>query len=70
MNPCVVTVGPGASVMTAVRLMRDHKISRVVVVDHQQRLLGMLTCYDIYRMMIAISEDEQARTESLMAALA
>ncbi|MCZ9340004.1 CBS domain-containing protein [Streptomyces sp. TRM76130] len=46
MTPGVVAVRPGASLVEAARLMRDHGIGGVVVADGQ-RVVGMLTARDI-----------------------
>ncbi|MBT2414628.1 CBS domain-containing protein [Streptomyces sp. ISL-12] len=46
MTPGVVALRPGASLVEAARLMRDHGIGDVVVADGQ-RVVGMLTARDI-----------------------
>jgi CBS domain-containing protein len=45
----VVTVSPEASIFEAVRLMLQHKISGLPVVEHTGRLVGMVTEADFLR---------------------
>ena len=43
----VITVGPETSMMKASKLMREHKISRIPVVDDSGRLLGIVSDRDL-----------------------
>jgi acetoin utilization protein AcuB len=43
----VITVGPETSMMKASKLMREHKISRIPVVDDSFRLLGIVSDRDL-----------------------
>lgn len=56
MSHRVITISPEASMSDAARLMMEHKISGLPVVDGQQ-LLGMLTESDIFRVLIATQTD-------------
>jgi CBS domain-containing protein len=49
MNRPVVTVGPDANVVEIARLMRDHNISGLPVVDHEKRVLGIVSEGDLLR---------------------
>jgi CBS domain-containing protein len=49
MNRPVVTVGPDATVVEIARLMRDHDISGLPVVDHDRRVLGLVSEGDLLR---------------------
>jgi CBS domain-containing protein len=49
MTPEVVTVGPEASVAEIARLMLEHRISAVPVVDTAGRLLGIPSEGDLVR---------------------
>jgi arabinose-5-phosphate isomerase len=43
------TVRPGQLAVDAVRLMEDHRISQVLVVDEAGRLIGALNMHDLFR---------------------
>lgn len=43
----LITVKPGASVMTACKLMHQHRIEKVLVTDTNNQLVGMMTARDI-----------------------
>jgi arabinose-5-phosphate isomerase len=43
------TVGPAQLAVDAVRLMEEHRISQVLVVDLQGRLVGALNMHDLFR---------------------
>jgi acetoin utilization protein AcuB len=47
MTKDVITVGPETSMMKASKLMREHKISRLPVVDESNRLLGIVSDRDL-----------------------
>jgi CBS domain-containing protein len=55
-----VTVGPTTDVATAVELMTSLNIKSVPVVDHGDRVLGMLSRSDVVR-VLAQSDDELER---------
>jgi CBS domain-containing protein len=60
MSPHPVTVGPTTDVATAVELMTTLNIKSVPVVDHDDRVLGMLSRSDVVR-VLAQSDDELER---------
>ena len=47
------SLAPGASALEAARLMRDHDISSVVVVDEAGKLVGIVTERDMARRVVA-----------------
>jgi len=48
MTKPVHTVNPGTKLSTAVKMMRDHDVARLPVVDDENRLLGILFWKDIF----------------------
>jgi CBS domain-containing protein len=50
MTPTVVTVGPDAPLSEVARLMVDGRLHRVLVAD-QGRLLGIVTTFDLLRVL-------------------
>ena len=48
----VLTVHPDTPILDAAELMLDRKISGLPVVDAQNRLVGMITESDIFRMLV------------------
>ena len=58
MSSPVYTVGPDEHLKQVVRLMLDHKIGGVPVVDEQQHPLGLITESDIFRLMLEAWERE------------
>lgn len=48
MTKPVHTVTPETSVSTAVKMMRDHDVARLPVVDEKKRLLGILFWKDVF----------------------
>lgn len=63
-----ITIPPDATVLTAARLMRDHKISGLpVVIDG--RVVGVITESDLFRLLIA-DASEAASAEKHRAVLA
>jgi CBS domain-containing protein len=44
-----VTVGPDASIMQAARLMYDHRVKRLPVIDGEGRLVGIVSRCDLLR---------------------
>jgi arabinose-5-phosphate isomerase len=49
MSPRPRTVRPERLAVEAVRLMEDHRIGQVLVVDEAQRLVGALNLHDLFR---------------------
>ena len=47
MNPSVISLGPDASLKDACDLMAKESIHRVLVVDDKQKLVGLLTTFDV-----------------------
>ena len=58
MSSPVYTVGPDEHLKQVVRLMLDHKIGGVPVVDERQHPLGLITESDIFRLMLEAWEQE------------
>jgi CBS domain-containing protein len=52
METKVLTVKPDDSILDAARIMLEHKISGLPVVDDTRSVLGVITSSDIFRMMI------------------
>lgn len=52
MTPTVVTVGPDEPLVTAVRLMFEHRVNRLPVVDEARALLGVISRSDILRVFL------------------
>ncbi|HSS98315.1 MAG TPA: CBS domain-containing protein [Terriglobales bacterium] len=48
----VLTVHPDTSILDAAELMLDQKVSGLPVVDGQNRVVGMITESDIFRMLV------------------
>ena len=61
MNPCVVTVEPGATASLAARLISRHNVGSLPVCGSDRKLRGMVTDRDIVLRCIA-SEDDPAQT--------
>ena len=59
MTPNPVTIGPTESVAEAARLMRNHKIGGLPVIDNGQ-LVGIVTETDLLDFLIRMLEDEMA----------
>ncbi len=58
----VITVKPDDFIIDAAQLMLDHKISGLPVVDSNDKLVGILTESDIFRMLV------KSRSKALVAA--
>jgi CBS domain-containing protein len=52
----VLTVRPEDPISKAAQLMLENKVSGLPVVDHEERLVGILTESDIFRMLITSLE--------------
>jgi CBS domain-containing protein len=57
----VVTIAPGASVSAAARLMFEHRVKRLPVVDASNHLVGIVSRADVLR--IFLRSDESIRKE-------
>jgi len=55
MSHDVITINVDDKTVNAAKLMLDHKISGLPVVDNEGRLVGMITESDIFRMVIKSS---------------
>jgi CBS domain-containing protein len=51
----VITINENDNIITAAKLMLDHKISGLPVTDDSGELIGMITESDIFRMAIKVS---------------
>ena len=49
MTPGPRTIRPEALAVEAVQLMERHKINQLVVVDHDDKLVGALNMHDLFR---------------------
>jgi CBS domain-containing protein len=58
MSAPVYTVGPEAHLREVIRLMLDHKIGGVPVVDEARRPLGVITESDIFRLILREWQEE------------
>lgn len=67
MHDIVITIEPRASIAQAADIMLKHGISRLPVVDRHERLVGILTSCDIYRMLVE-SRRQQNHAEAPAAA--
>jgi CBS domain-containing protein len=48
----VITISPDAPILDAAELMLEHKISGLPVVDNHEKLVGILSESDIFRMLV------------------
>jgi CBS domain-containing protein len=55
----VVTVKPDDLLVDAAELMLEHKVSGLPVLDADEKLVGMITESDMFRMLIKTHRDEQ-----------
>jgi CBS domain-containing protein len=60
MTPTVITIRPQDNLRRAARLMLEHKISRLPVVNQHGRVVGLLSSHDIYRMLDTLRENDSA----------
>lgn len=58
----VRTIGPENSLVAAAFLMLKHRISGMPVVDSSERLVGIITESDIFRVLVDFSGIEQGKT--------
>jgi CBS domain-containing protein len=52
MTPDPVTISQGASIGEAARVMLDYKISGLPMLDNDEKLVGIITESDIFRMVV------------------
>jgi len=62
MSTPVYTVHPSDDLLVAVRLMLEHKIGGIPVVDDNKRTVGMVTESDIFRLLLQMAEEEQPQS--------
>jgi CBS domain-containing protein len=62
----VVTITPGASVTAAARLMFDHRVKRLPVVDASNRLVGVVSRADVLRIFLRSDESIRKEVRSLL----
>jgi predicted transcriptional regulator len=55
MSPLLITVRPEDSLVQAIRLMMQHKVKRLIVVDARGRLRGLVDRREILRVLAAES---------------
>src|SRR3954453_18522371 len=61
MSHPVVTAQPAETVADAAQRMRDNKVGSVVVIDHDDRAIGILTERDMIRLAAAGSDSSTAK---------
>jgi acetoin utilization protein AcuB len=52
MTRAVMTVKPGDSILDAAQIMLEHKVSGLPVLDAEEKIVGILTESDIFRMLV------------------
>ena len=68
MSRPVVTAQPAETVAVVAQRMREHKVGSVVVVDHDDRAIGILTERDMIRLAAAGSDASTAKVSEWMTA--
>jgi len=68
MSRPVVTAEPAERIATIAQRMRDNKVGSVVVVDHDDRVIGILTERDMLRLAAAGSDASTAKVSEWMTA--
>src|SRR6476620_8527805 len=66
MSQPVVTAQPAETVALAAQRMREHRVGSVVVVDHDDRAIGILTERDMIRLAAAGSDASTAKVSEWM----
>jgi CBS domain-containing protein len=61
-NGGVVSVYDNDSINTALQLFKEHKISKLVVIDKNMKLQGILSYYDLVPYLIADGQGEKRRS--------
>lgn len=67
MTTLPVTVGPNTDVAAAIELMTTLNIKSVPVVDHDHRVLGMLSRSDIVRVLAQSDDELERRVDEVLA---
>lgn len=62
MSHDVIVVKPTDTIFEAAKMMLDHKVSGLPVVDDNGKLVGMITESDIFRMVIRLGIAETSRS--------
>ena len=68
MSTPVVTAQPSETIATVAQRMRDRKVGSVVVIDHDDRAIGILTERDMLRLAAAGSDASTAKVSEWMTA--
>src|SRR5438034_7668109 len=68
MSHPVVTAQPAETVAFAAQRMREHRVGSVVVIDHDDRAIGILTERDMIRLAAAGSDASTAKVSEWMTA--
>ncbi len=68
MSDRVITIRPHANVVTAASVMLRNNVSRLPVVDRHGRLVGIISSFDIYRMLAQTRQDNIAHDEVVVTA--
>src|SRR5258707_15771813 len=68
MSQPVVTAQPAETVALAAQRMREHRVGSGVVVDHDDRAIGILTERDMIRLAAAGSDASTAKVSEWMTA--
>src|SRR6476661_4864392 len=68
MSRPVVTAQPAETVAVAAQRMSDGKVGSVVVIDHDERAIGILTERDMIRLAAAGSDASTAKVSEWMTA--
>src|SRR3954451_18087989 len=66
MSRPVVTAQPAETVALAAQRMREHKVGSVVVTDHDERAIGILTERDMIRLAAAGSDASTVKVSEWM----
>src|SRR5947208_4400431 len=66
MSQPVVTAQPAETLAAAAQRMREHKVGSVVVIDHDDRAIGILTERDMIRLAAAGSDSSTAKVSEWM----
>src|SRR5450432_2060275 len=66
MSQPVVTAQPAETVALAAQHMREHRVGSVVVIDHDDRAIGILTERDMIRLAAAGSDASSAKVSEWM----
>ena len=62
MSRDVITIHPEQSIVAAARIMLEHRMSGIPVVDSQSQLLGIITETDIFKVLVDLSGVSSGRT--------